>query len=139
MAPTSWPASASKPGSLASPFTRHLASFLIAVAGALALSRLAPGVDQPLVWLVGGVAIGLVCGVVGGGWLGLLFVVAGLWIGLWFDPIRQAELPADTLHALSAVGPAYLAAVTGASVAYAVALLIRRRLRESGLIQRPSR
>jgi hypothetical protein len=139
MATRRWPTSGPKPGSLVSPTVRHLASFLIAAAAALALSRIAPGVDQPLVWLLGGLAIGLICGLLGGGWLGLFFVVAGLSIGLWFDPNRLAEAGADTLHALSAVGPAYLAAVTGAIVAYALVLIVLRRLRASGLIQRPSR
>ncbi len=139
MAAGGWPASDSEPGSLTSPFARHLGGLLIAAAGVLALSRIAPGLDQPVVWLAGGLAIGLVCGLLGGGWLGVFFLVAGLSIGLWFDPNRQAEPGRDTLHALSAVGPAYLAAVTGAIVAYAVALLVLRRLRGSGLIQRPSR
>lgn len=139
MASRAWPGSESKPGSLTSPVVRHLASFLIAVAGALALSRIAPATDQPLVWLIGGLVIGLVCALLGRGWLGLLFVVAGLSIGIWFDPNRQFETGADMLHALGSVGPAYLAAVTGACVAYALVLFVLRRLRGSELIQRPSR
>lgn len=139
MAVRRWPSGVSKPGSLVSPVARHLASFLVAVVGALALSRVAPGVDQPLVWLVGGLVIGAICGALGGGRLGVLFVVAGLWIGMWFDPTRQAEPAADTLHALGTVGPAYIAAVIGAIVAYALVLLVVRRLRASESIQRPSR
>lgn len=139
MATGAWPSSGPKAGSLTAPVARHLAVFLIAVGGALALSRIGPGVDQPLAWLLGGLAIGFACGVVGGGWMGLLFVVAGLWIGLWFDPDRQAGPAAETLDALSEVGPAYVAVVIGACAGYAVALLVLRRLRESGLIQRPSR
>lgn len=139
MAIRRWSAGVSKPGSLASPVARHLASFVIAVAGALALSRVGPGVDQPLTWLVGGLVIGAVCGVLGGGWLGVLFVVVGLWIGMWFDPTRQAEPAADTLHALGTVSPAYIAAVTGAIVAYALVSVGLRRARDSGLTQRPSR
>ena len=135
MAVRRWSSGVSQPGSLASPVARHLASFLVAVVGALALSR----VDQPLTWLVGGLVIGAICGVIGGGWLAVLFVVAGLWIGMWFDPTRQAEPAVDTLRALGAVGPAYLAAVTGAIVAYALVSLGLRRARDSGLIQRPSR
>jgi len=139
MATRAWPSSGPKQGSLTGPVARHVAVFLIAVGGALAVLRIGPGSDQPLAWLLGGLAIGFTCGVVGGGWMGLLFVVAGIWIGLWFDPNRQAEPAAEALDALSAVGPVYVAAVIGASAGYAVALLVLRRLRESGLIQRPSR
>ena len=134
-----WRSGSAKPGSLVSPVARHTAGFLIAVIGAMALSRANPGADEPVTWLLGGLLIGAACGLLGGGWVGLLFVVAGLWIGTWFAPDRPVEIDPDTLQRLGTVGPPFLAAVAGASVAYAVVLVGLRRVRPSGLTQRPSR
>jgi len=139
MAAKPWPTSRPETGSLVSPMVRDMAIFLISAAGAVALSRMAPTADQPFVWLLGGLVIGLACGLIGGWWLGMIFVAAGLGIGLWLDLDRHSEPSLDTLHVLRTVAPAYLAAISGASVTYAVTLLVVRRVRASGLIQRPSR
>ena len=134
-----WPTSGPETGSLVSPMVRDTAILLISAAGAVALSRMAPAADQPIVWLLGGLVIGLACGLIGGWWLGLLFIAAGLSIGVWLDLDRHSEPAFDTLHVLGAVAPAYLAAIGGASATYAGVLLVVRRVRASGLIQRPSR
>jgi hypothetical protein len=115
---------------------RHLAAFLIGVGGVLALARYAPPAEQPIVWLVGGLVIGLVGALVGRGWLGFLFVATGVAVGVWLDPTRSASAAGSVFDTVSEASMAYAGALIGAVVAYAAATMAmgaRRVSRPNGL------
>lgn len=115
--------SAARPGSLVSPFLRH--ALILAGVAALAfwLRLNVPTEGQALVWIGAGLLVGLLAGLVGGGWVGLLFLPLGAALGVIVELHLRVGPGAAALAELRAAGPTLLAAGAALVLAYAVALV----------------
>ncbi|MDP8905602.1 MAG: hypothetical protein M3N29_09895 [Chloroflexota bacterium] len=123
---------------LPSPFFRHLAVLLLGAGVMLAL--VAPGSpigsDQAM-WLVLGGAAGVIAGLIGRGWLGLLFLLSGIAAGLLLALAWQFGSTEGAAHDLGSHGPAYASvaavALAGYVLAYLLVLIVGPRLRRPPL------
>lgn len=113
--------------SLALPFVRHLALFLLSMVAGAGLSIAAPAHEQPILWIVAGSIAGLIAGVLARGVAGPVVVTLGflVGVGVGLQATTDGHWPVeDLVNGAPAVGLALVAAL----IAYAaVRLSLRRR------------
>ena len=123
--------STGRPGSLVSPFLRHALIFAGVAALAYWLRLTIPIEGAALLWIGAGLLAGLLCGLIGGGWVGLLFLPLGAALGVILELHLRVGPGASALAELQSGGPILLAAGAAMLLAYAVVLvgllLLRRR------------
>ena len=106
-------------GSTAPAFARHVAIVVLAAAATYGLATVAPPQDQPAMWIVGGLAAGLIASFLARGAVGFTVLVLGvlLGIGILYQWRAEGWPSPDQLIATAAV---YLTAVAAAGLAYAL-------------------
>ena len=115
--------SATRPGSLVSPFLRHALIFAGVAALAYWLRLNVPAETQPLAWVGAGLLAGLLAGLIGGGWVGLLFLPFGAALGVIVELHLRVGPGAAALDEFQSAGPTLLAAGAAMLLAYAVVLV----------------
>jgi hypothetical protein len=115
------------PRSLVWPFARHAAAFLIAAQVAYWLSAAVRPADQPVPWLLSGVIVGALAGLLSRTWLGAVFVTVGASVGLVLD-LQRHGAAFDELAASGAIyaGALLVAGLTALLTAAAVELALGR-------------
>ena len=86
--------------------------------------------EQPVTWLATSIAVGIVAAIVARGWLGAIFLVAGMLLGIDLLIATQTASSADALAVLREHGWLYAAMTLAALEAYLIAVLLfvwRRR------------
>jgi hypothetical protein len=118
-----------KPGSMVSPVIRHLLVFGAAAIVAFYLGSSFAIAEQASLWLAATGVVGLAAGLVSRGWLGLPFLLVGLFVGRLVElqmRFGAGPLPAEALTGDVAL---YLAAVATAAAGYVVAVLLLQVIR----------
>lgn len=109
-----------RPGSLTLPFLRHTLVFVGVAAAAYLLRVYLPVEQQPMLWLAAGLLTGLLAGIVGGGWIGLLFVPLGAALGVMLELHLRLGAGAAALEDLQSAGTILLASAALMLVGYTV-------------------
>jgi hypothetical protein len=122
---------ANRPRSLTLAFYRHMAILVGAAVLVVALGGFAPIEAQPLAWIAAAAGAGAVAALMSG-WIGLVFLVVGLGIGVVLDLAVRHPATGDTVTRLAANPPWHAAAAVAAVIAFAVVLLIKRRFSGRG-------
>jgi hypothetical protein len=116
------------PRSLTLALYRHAAILVVAAAVIVGLGYAMPITDQqPVAWLVAAAVLGLLAALVSG-WYGLIFLVAGLAIGIVLSLALQDPATSHAVDQLTVAGPWYLAVLVVATVAFAITRLLVARL-----------
>jgi hypothetical protein len=116
------------PHSLTLAFYRHAAILGVAAAVLVLLGQTMPIADQGVVWIVAAIVLGALAGLITG-WYGLIFLLGGLMIGTALDLAAGPAMTAEAADILAIAGPWYLGVYAAAAAAFAVSLLLRRRMR----------
>jgi hypothetical protein len=114
---------------------RHGLVLVLAVAAVwtLGVTLNRPVAEQPVVWLATAVLVGVLAAIVARGWLGAVFLVAGMALGVDLLIATQTGSSADALAALKQDGWLYAAMTLASLEAYLiVVLLFTWRRRASG-------
>lgn len=120
--------SARQPRSLTLAFYRHAAILVVAAALIVALDGALPiRGDMPVPWLVAAALLGLLAALVSG-WYGLIFLVAGLGIGIVLSLALRDPATSQAVDLLATAGPWYLAMLLVAATAFAITRLVVERL-----------
>lgn len=105
--------------STAPAFWRHVVVVVLAAAGTYGLATVAPPQGESAIWIVGGLAAGVIASSLARGAVGFTVLVLGhlLGLGILYQWRAEGWPPPDQLVATA---PVYLAAVAAAGVAYAL-------------------
>jgi hypothetical protein len=121
-----------RPGTLPLVVMRHGGPLIVAAALLYGAGKIAPAPEQPAIWLVAAAAAGVMAGLVDRGWLGMVFVGAGIVLGMAIDLATRYHSTDEAAVALATAAWLYLATVLVGAVAYLVVRTLRRLIDRQG-------
>lgn len=123
-APAAYEGRETPPGSLVSPFVRHLAILVLTAAGTFVLATSVSARDQPMTWLLAALAAGVVAALIGRGWLTLPFLLSGLFIGLVLELGARHGTTEQAAQVLTLNWMLYLGLAVAAALAPVAVLIV---------------
>ena len=107
---------------------RHVGVLVVAAGLVYGAEQLASIETQPMTWIGAAALAGALAGLLDRGWLGLVFVVAGLALGTWLTLTIGHHGTNEAAAAFAAAASLYVATLLAGAAAYLIVRLVRRQL-----------